>query len=547
MMRLLKNLFYPVFAVFRSLLNPMRWIELPRRLGRLSPPALAALATFLLLMIGLLWLYLITLGDDYLLLSPVGWLAFFLLSVVITAAVYYAVYLYLLPECDAFDDIQLAWEKGVAEMERLGIDLYERPLFLILGVETPQRVGQLLRASGLDFAVDAFPAGHAALHWYAGDEAVFVVCNEIGCLTSIAQKALLGLKAGISPAPAAREAVPLDLNRTFWPTQAPEALDGRPEASSPAAGAPASPPAGPREDAGPLNLGMTMEAPIADFLLDRTESGEAKHRPQDVRQRLVLEGVVEEQLPRIEYLCHLIRDARSPRAPVNGILTVLPLNMILCDASEGADIQEAARQDLLTLVHFLRERCPTYAVVSGWEDDPGFLELVRRLPGDKKHSRFGKGNRPGDPPTPDRLEAVARNATAAFEDWIYYLYKQPAALSKPGNRQLYSLLCKVRRYLNSPLVKIIADGYSSHENEPGGEFFGGCYFVAAGGDDSRQAFVRGVFYKIQEQHKQLQWTSAALRADKTYRWAAYVGFATAVGLLMAAIVMAHRLLFQNAL
>jgi hypothetical protein len=535
-MRFLRNLFYPVYAVFRSLLNPRRWLELPRHLGRLSWPALAALSTLVFLSVLLLVVYLRISADKY----QVPWLWLrdltLLLGLIglISAAVYYAVYLWLLPDYETFDDIELAWEKGLAELDRLGLDLYDLPLFLVLGAQPRDQVRHLMQASGLELAVTDFPAGHSALNWYAGDEGVFLVCSEVGCLTRVAQNAIQRLQQAGPQVSAGQAPAAVDLSRTCWPTQIPEALDGPVEPTA----------APPRAPAGPVDLNMTLQVPLESLAESRIESGEDKRRPEVHQQRLALDGdVVNEQLARIEQLCRLITTARQPRAPINGILTVLPLNMILCDVSEGADIKQAAARDLEQMVGCLRLRSPAYAIVNGWEDDVGFRELVRRLPSDKKHNPFGKGNRPGDPPTPDRLEAVAKNATAAFEDWIYHLFKQPDAVSKPGNRQLYTLLCKVRRYLVPRLVNIVADGYASGDREETAGLFGGCYFVAASRDAAGQAFTRGVFRKIIHQHKELEWTARALRSERVYRKSAFVGFAAAVGLLMAAIVMAHRAWF----
>ena len=531
-MRFFRNLFYPFFSFLRSLLRPSRWFELPRRLGRLSPPALAALGTFLLLVICVLAVYLRIWRDADELIGPRSLLWMLLLVALITTAVYYVVYLWSIPAYRTFDDILEAWEKGIRELERHELDLDEVPLFLVLGVENRERIQTLLQASSLQFPIADCPSSQAALHWYAGQEAVFLVSSEVGCLTRVAQQALRGLTL---PAREVPQVGPpgFDPSVTCWPTQMPESLDDSSPAESP--DRPAL--SGTRRNAAPIDPGMTLE--LDDDSLDHPGAPAAKDRlPEALHQRLDLKpDTINEQTDRLEYLCRLIAEARQPRAPINGILALLPLNMILCDRSEGADIQQAASQDLKTCVRALQLRCPSYAVVTGWEDDVGFQELVRRISDHQRHNRFGKGNRTGDPPTPDRLEAVAKNATVRIEDFIYHFFKQPDALTKPGNRKLFMLLCKTRRYFNARLERILAEGFSSDGSEETGELFGGCYFVAAGAEKSRQAFTRGVFQRVLQQEKELVWTSRAQAADVRYRGAAFVAFALALGLLMATVAM----------
>lgn len=543
-MRLLQTLVYPVFGVLRSLLNPARWFELPRKLGRVSLPALAALGTLLLLTIILLAVFWAMKSDQgslpghWLIQLPVA----VLLIGLIAAGVYYAVYLWQIPDYETFDDIQDAWEKGVAELNRVGLDIYDLPLFLVLGGEGQDRIQRLFRASGLELDVLGFPPGHSALHWYAGGEAVFVVCSDVGCLTKTAQQAMQRLANARPEGQIAEPAAKIDFSRTLWPTQSPDTLD------RPADGKPPDDAASRLQGPSLMSSGMdmTLQVPADSLVQSRVESAGGPTRPEIRQQRYALDGTaVNEQIARLEQLCRLISAARQPRAPLNGVVTVLPLNMVLCDVSEGADIKQAALFDLETLVRSLRVRCPTFAIVSDWEDDVGFQELVRRLPADKRHNPFGKGNRPGDAPTPDRLEAVAKNAVAAFEDWIYHLFKQPDAVTKPGNRQLYMLLCKVRRYLNPRVVRIVADGYSCGEGEETGELFGGCYFVAAGRDPPAQAFVRGVFHKIVQQHKELEWTSVAKSRERWCRRVAVFAFSAAVVLLMVAVVLGHKALFPG--
>ena len=215
-----------------------------------------------------------------------------------------------------------------------------------------------------------------------------------------------------------------------------------------------------------------------------------------------------------------------------------------------AEVQEAVARDRAVLLRALTVRCPVTVMVVGLEEDSGFRELVRRVPQQlARQSRFGKGftkDRKGsnvwswNPPTPERLEALAAHACGAFEDWAYRLFSEQDALSKPGNVLLFALLCKIRSRVQHRLAKILVAGCGSAEEPPATHddfLFSGCYFAATGESEDRQAFVRGVFDKLPEEQNALVWTEAAYREDQRYQLLAQLGLLLDTGLLLGLIAM----------
>ncbi len=93
------------------------------------------------------------------------------------------------------------------------------------------------------------------------------------------------------------------------------------------------------------------------------------------------DGNVQER--RLEYVCQLIRHARRPVCPVNGVLTLLPFGLIARGPREGVELQKALQRDLNTTRHSLKVRCPATAAVVGMEEESGFQELVRRVGRDR--------------------------------------------------------------------------------------------------------------------------------------------------------------------
>jgi hypothetical protein len=219
-------------------------------------------------------------------------------------------------------------------------------------------------------------------------------------------------------------------------------------------------------------------------------------------------------------------------------MTLVPIKLISSDSSEGAWTKEAIRNDMEVLMAGLKLRFAVVALVTGLEEEKGFDELIRRVGRERALAqRFGKGFGVWDPPIDEEIEALCKHACGAFEDWSYYLFKEPGSLAKPGNRALYMLLCRVRRTLQPRLEKILIGGYSYDPESQSGAvpiLFAGCYFAGTGDVPERQAFVKGVFERLPEQQEELEWTEAALAEESRYRVWSTVAFSTA-GLFLVGI------------
>jgi len=246
---------------------------------------------------------------------------------------------------------------------------------------------------------------------------------------------------------------------------------------------------------------------------------------------------------RLEYLCSLIRRTRQPICPLNGVLTLLPFGLIHRGPREGIEIQRTLKRDLSTILRVCKVRCSITAMVVGMEEEAGFRELVRRVGRDRAAAqRFGKGFSVTNPPIPERLEALCAHACGAFEDFVYALFREKDALSKPGNVKLYSLLCTIRRSVQVRLGNILVAAFGAdpdQESRAEPLFFSGCYFAATGETEDRQAFVKAVFDKLPEEQAELQWTEAGKAEDQKYQRLAQVisGFDFLVLASLVAIIV----------
>jgi len=446
------------------------------------------------------------------------------LLVAIPVVVYHVLRLWLAGERSRFPDIDEAWRAGLAELQRCGIDLAETPIFLVLGTADEAQEKNLLAATRLDLRIRDLPQGPAALHWFATGEAVYLTLTKTCCLshlTGLSRNLLAEDRPRVEPAPPGPVGNPLRGTVMLG--------GGSPAAarSSPLPPLPSAAPASPSDIRGTMLLGAASDARV----------------PQVAEKRLVTLPAAEaaEQQARLGYVCGLLRRLRRPLCPVNGVLALLPYDLILHGPREALELERCVKRDVDALRQGLLLRCPVTALVVGMDQDAGFRELLRRVGRERSvGQRFGRGFGLWNPPLHERLTAVCLHACGAFEDWIYALFAERGSLSKPGNTKLYALLCNLRRNVQPRLVKIVAHGFGyDPEVEPDHEslLFGGLYFAATGESEDRQAFVKSVFDKLPEQQEEVEWLEAARSEDAKYRTLALGAYALDTLLLVCLVGM----------
>ena len=468
------------------------------------------------------------------------WLVITALVLTIPLVLYKALKLWLEGDVSPYPDIDHAFRTGLAELRRQGIDLSQSPLFLILGSADERHEKAVFDASGLNLSLRDVPRGPAALHWCANPDGVYLLCTDTSSLSRLSRLAREAADhAPPPPGPAASAAAAGSIRGTIV------AGGGGPATgygSGPGSLATSGPvpaealmrqgaSAPPRATAGHGDIRGTMV--VGNQVAGDADDGGVVAQKTVVK---LLPAEATDQDRRLQYVCRLIQRARQPLCPINGILTMLPFGLIQSSPPEAIEVQRALQKDLATVLDKLKVRCPATAMVVGLEEESGFRELVRRVGRARAvGQRFGKGFSIGNPPLPERLEALAAHACGSFEDWVYTLFREKDALSKPGNTKLFGLLCKIRRSVQSRLGNILVAGFAAGEaaGRPAENFlFSGCYFAATGDTEDRQAFVQGVFDKLPQQQEDLQWTDDAYREDDRHQWFAQLGFALDTAMLL---------------
>ena len=293
---------------------------------------------------------------------------------------------------------------------------------------------------------------------------------------------------------------------------------------------------------------MMLDAPQAAMMVEPTVDVSAlvysPLDPADDQPAIVSPHVRSEQLMRLQYVCQLLRLARQPVCPLNGVLTVIPFRSMEVGKQKTEEIHQSIKSDLATIQRELQLRCPATALVVGMEEQVGFRELVRRVGPDRAAiQRFGHRFYSRSGATVEQLAAFCFNVCGVFEDWIYTLFRQEGALSHPGNTHLYQLLCQIRSNIKVSLARVLAGGFGKAATDKvAGEFmpFGGCYFAATGMSSDRQAFVRGVFEKLVEEQEQIEWTPQAISEDRRTTWFVYLGVILAVSFVVTFVYLTWR-------
>ena len=242
-------------------------------------------------------------------------------------------------------------------------------------------------------------------------------------------------------------------------------------------------------------------------------------------------------LQELRHLGQLVRHARQPVCPINGVLALIQIESIHSPPVELEELQKAIRGDMDMIRRAFQIRVPVSVLVVGLEKERGFRELVRRVGRERALSqRFGKRFDVLAVPFKEELVALAMHICGVFEDWAYALFREEEALTRTGNTRLYELLSKVRCSWKTRLGELLAGGFGCEREKSAQNdslFMSGCYLAATGDTPDRQAFVKGVIEKLGEEQELIEWTADAVRASKMQGTAAKLGMLLTLGLLVS--------------
>lgn len=541
----------------------------PRKKRRLLPQTTpgkgSCLVTlFLILLVPTVWLIFLLDTDNVPWRHSMSWTRITLqivLVAVIPIFVYRAIRSWLETEKSRFPDIDYAWQAGVAALEENGMSLQSAPIFVVIGSRGEALERAIMSAADFDLRVSNVPEGPAPLHWYANPDAIFLFCSETSWLSSLTRAFDDFVAEARSQGATDQEDVPaadLSAVSAAGGETAPEPGEPggtimlgdfmQPESQS-----------SPRAAAGSaLTPASTIQSDDASWIsLSPTSVGGGPLSAGGVstaaltedRPALLSSTEITEHMQQFDYVCQLLRQSRQPLCGANGVLTLLPFDMLQAGAWTAAELRDAIRGDLATVQSSLRLSCPVTALVTGMENERGFRELVRRVGRNRSaNQRFGSRFEIRSIPTPAELRKFAGHVCGAFEDWVYSLFREQQVLMRPGNTRLFGLLCKVRSTLKNQLGDVLAGSFGFERDRAKGEspqLFSGCYFAATGRTHDRQAFVKAVLSKMLDNQEEVEWTAEAYRDARLVRWLTLAGRLLLVVFLILLLYMIVWNLFTS--
>jgi hypothetical protein len=385
-------------------------------------------------------------------------------------------------------DIDAAWEDAKAALGKAGIDLRNRPLFLVLGrPEAGER--RLLEAAELKLDVNPTPADpRAPLRIFADGASIYVSCvgvSLLGRLAGILALEEMGQGESIEGDGAPRD----DATKTLVPGRAHREIVQE------------------LEDFGTASttlqrrrLRRAAQLPLGpDFLAD----------PAEVRRRK----------SRLAHLCHLIVRDREPFCPINAIMLLIPLGGTDTerDAQQTAD---AVQGDLETIRQVFQLECPLLTVLSDMETLPGFGQFMQgQAPEDQKR-RFGQRYPLATNLKPEQtLEQIRESVVFLGNDYVQQSiakHFQFETADQPGlgpsfeTNSALVLLMDEMRMRAGPLARVIEQAVARDKHL---WRYGGCY-LAATGERGQQAFVPQLFERLFKDRNCVNWSDQILAEDQ---------------------------------
>jgi hypothetical protein len=415
-----------------------------------------------------------------------------------------------------FPDIHEAWQDGLHALAQAKIDVMQTPVYLLLGGEGNSVTG-LTQATGWTWETPLTPRRpSSALRICATHDAIFVDVSN-ACTSGLYASRLLARP---------------QLQTTS--ASAAAADDGYSSG-----GGIATAVATRRTAQRGLEL---IEQSLS--LLETEQTSPAA----DTETHLDGIRVDEEELAiaeqRLAYVCGLLREARTPYCPANGVVTLIPWEATATQATANRCAVLLDR-DLQTINRELQVAAPRLALVTDIEGAVGGAELISRMPIDQRQRRFGvrfPRLASCDVKELPRIveESVAWMVGTLFPALVYRVLRMTTSDDNggdwPGNTRIFGLANLVRQR-QARLLRVLQRGVlPSLEGAP----LDGLYFSANSSENAgQQAFVSGVLPQLLEMQNDVAWSPAAIDSDRRARRWTVIGYvvlaAIITGLIAAAL------------
>ena len=421
-------------------------------------------------------------------------------------------------ESSKYPDIDRVMTEGFQQLVANGISVNSTPIFIVLGTQDFAVNRRLLEAANLKIPIVSPKSGEGPLSIHASKEAIWIMphlCNAISRLSNSSDAPTSKAKQ------ASRNAKDIDeddMQGTMVVEESVPDLDDEDDDGQWGAGD------GEKDDDSGVPGGTIQ---LTDDFKISDKKGPIS--TPAVQKRVQVQDLADTE-DRLRYLCTILRNARKNVCPINGLVTTIPFELI---ESNDEQLSIALQADFNVLRKELQVRVANTLLVTGMENEPGFIAMTTRLGSQRtKKARIGKGSEiwvsPEDKrsvwasPENKRLAALAKHATAVFEDLCFELFQEEDRFQDKQNAKLFSLLGRMRGTFAQNLSKIMETSFGydplrQPELSDTQFLFSGCYFIACGTKKERQAFVPSAINKVLEVSDDVEWVEEASKKNTHYR------------------------------
>ena len=228
----------------------------------------------------------------------------------------------------------------------------------------------------------------------------------------------------------------------------------------------------------------------------------------------------------VAYVCKRLARLRPGFPPARGILAVLPEDCL--DGPRALNLAAGFTAGIRAAVAGLEVCCPVFVMVTGMENQPGFLEFAKRMP-PKSRDMVPLGFSLPDGVERERLAAGFTGFLRSYDREMLKLFAAEP-LEQDGNERLYALSRRLESR-RERLVRIL-EAVSAASDGDSVDLMG-CYFAATGSDPEEWAYAPGVVQgRVVGDPNSARWSFPAIRTDLARRRAAWILLAVGGGLIV---------------
>lgn len=519
--------------------------------------------------------------DDY-----VRWPSLLLLVVLwvsICSCIYWIVRLWReeYPAVEA--ELQKAWKAGMKSLTQIGCSIEDKPIFLILGCHDFETQKRLVAQSNSNLVMEPAPNALAPINWFLCDDRIYLFCSDTGTFGTFQQRMALYNQppesVGISRFMRSYALSP-SLNRKSLIEEPGKFASV--SISSTASQAEILPFCNVRASGKPESLSANSnrngsQTPINEFGRATTQTttlprqvglsrgsyemeyGAIEHdtiHQIEQAQQLLDEATVSESItdkyadtPMVEErhspvviisstetvqlqsslseLGRLLRVARCPVAPINGIIAVTDGNQLSKSPELAVALGHSLQQDLKILRDGLQVDTPLSIAIGNMQLTPGFTELIRRIgPLAAANQTLGETFSIDRIASASDLRAVSRHAISSIVMAVYYQFHLKQKSGQPGNQKLFQLLVACRsqiaRALTPFLLASLISRSTKRSNVDRSHLFAGLYFSANGEQAVENGFTSTIFQRMFDQQELINWTNTQKQFEQTCNSAVFL-------------------------